>query len=424
MGNLIKLFKSLPIILHKTFYNAKAKKMKSFLTVSLFLLSIAQSQTVRCQRKSTIESTMSTIDTFIEKKMKESGIVGIGAALIVNKKLVWSKGYGYADKENRKPFTTNTIMNIGSIPKNITGACILKAVEEKKLSLDEDINKYLPFKVINPYFPNEKITLRNLSTHTSSLADRYPFYEDTYNYSGGSVEELGSFLRNYFVSGGKYYSNDNFINKKPGTYYQYSNIPAALAGYIVEQVMGKNLPEYGKQIIFTPLKMKRTAWFLSQNSITNHSKLYDKKGDTLKIIPLYTFPTYPEGGIRTCVSDLAKYFVAILNDGNYNGVKILKKESVREMKRFQFNTSNEPEELNLAGRNSGIFWATKLGGTRVGHNGSDPGVRTFMLSDLTEEIGVIIFINTSISDEGVSFDIYNEIYKYGVKIKEVKTAGR
>lgn len=398
--------------------------MKSLLTVSLFLLSITHSQNLKCQTKSSIENTMSTIDTFIQRKMTETGIVGLGAALIVNKKIVWSKGYGYADKENAKPFTTSTIMNIGSIPKNFTGACIMKAIEENKLSLDEDINKYLPFKVINPYYPNEKITLRNLATHTSSLADRYPFYEETYNYTAGAVEELGSFLKNYFEPNGKYYSKENFLNKKPGKYYQYSNIPAALAGYIVEQAVGKKLPEYGKQIIFNPLKMKSTGWSLSQINLANHSKLYDKKGDTLRIIPLYTFPTYPEGGIRTSVSDLAKYFTAILNDGNYNGVRILKKESVKEMKRFQFNASNEPEDLNLKSRNSGIFWATKLGATRVGHNGSDPGVRTFMLSDLTEEIGVVMFVNTTVGSEAIYFDIYDEIYKYGVKIKEAKKINR
>jgi CubicO group peptidase (beta-lactamase class C family) len=398
--------------------------MKQTFNVIMALAIALNSQNLSAQDIGNATIKKTSIDSLIESKMKESGIVGIGAAIIVNKKLVWVKGYGYADKENGKPFTTSTIMNIGSIPKNLTGACIMKAVEDNKLSLDEDINKYLPFKVINPYYPDEKITMRNLATHTSSLADRYPFYDDTYNYAGGSVEELGSFLKNYFEPNGEYYSKENFLDKKPGRYYQYSNIPAALAGYIVEQAVGKKLPEYGKQIIFNPLKMNNTSWSLSQINLANHTKLYDKKGDTLKIIPLYTFPTYPEGGIRTSVSDLAKYFAAILNDGSYNGVRILKKESVKEMKRFQFNASNEPEDLNLKGRNSGIFWATKLGATRIGHNGSDPGVRTFMLSDLTEKIGVVIFFNTTVGSEAIYFDIYDELYKYGQKLKNATLTDR
>ena len=179
--------------------------MKSLLTVSLFLLAITQAQTVQSQTKSTIESTISTIDTFIERKMKETGIVGIGASIIIDKKVVWAKGYGYADKENGKPFTTSTIMNIASISKTFTGVCIMQAVEEGKVSLDEDINNYLPFKVINPNFPSEKITLRHLATHTSGITDRNPFYGDsTYYYGGRKPEPLGAFLKDYFAKGGNH----------------------------------------------------------------------------------------------------------------------------------------------------------------------------------------------------------------------------
>ena len=202
---------------------------------------------------------------------------------------------------------------------------------------------------------------------------------------------------------------------------QYPTVSGKLTAEVVTE---KKLQEYGKQIIFKPLKMKNTGWSLSEVNLANHSKLYDKKGDTLKTIPLYTFPTYPEGGIRTSVSDLSKYFTTILNDGTYKGVKILEKESVQRMKTFQFNASNKPENMNLAKLNSGIFWATKLGATRIGHNGSDPGVRVFMLSDLTEEIGVVLFVNTSLSDEGISFDIYEYLYKYALEIRKSKTTSR
>ena len=392
--------------------------MKALLTTALFLLTVVNTREAKCQVRHIDKKLTDSLESFIGKKMKDSGIVGLGAAIIVNRKLVWAKGYGYADKENKKPFTINTLMNIGSTTKNFTGVCLMRAVEENKVSLDEDINRYLPFKVINPYFPGEKITLRNLATHTSSLADRYPFYDSTYNYSGKPDEALGVFLKNYFDLNGKYYSKENFLDKRPGTYYQYSNIPAALAGYIVEIVTGKTLQEYGREIIFKPLKMKGTGWALSEINLKNHTKLYDNTGGTLKRIPLYSFPTYPEGGVRTSVAALSRYFIALLNEGEYNGVRILKKESLKAMQTFQFNTANKPENMNLAKLNSGIFWATKMGATRVGHNGSDPGVRVFMLSDLDKEIGVILFMNTSIRGEDVPFDIYRQLYKYGEHIRD------
>lgn len=360
------------------------------------------------------------IDSIVQKKMNETGIVGIGAAIIINKKVVWEKGYGYADRENKSPFTPKTIMNIASIAKTFTGVCIMKAVEEGKVSLDEDINKYLPFKVINPYFPNEKITLRHLATQTSSITDRYPIYDSTYIYDGKNPEPLGAFLKNYFVAGGKNYSNDNFLNHKPGTFRDYSNIGAGLAGFIIEVQTGKKLSEYGKKHIFEPLKMANTGWALSEINIKNHTKLYKKQGKIVNEIPLYEGITYPDGGVRTSVNELSRFFAALLNDGNFEGKQILKVETVREMTRFQHTESNKPENVRLDKLNQGIFWATKLGATRIGHNGSDPGVRTFMLSDLRKEIGVIIFFNTSLSEdeEGEFFDIYDEFYKYGVKLKQ------
>jgi CubicO group peptidase (beta-lactamase class C family) len=82
----------------------------------------------------------------------------LSAAVIIHKKQVWHHGYGFADRENKIPFTSSTVMNIASISKTVTGACIMKAVEQGKVSWDTDINSYLPFKIVNPYFPDEKIT--------------------------------------------------------------------------------------------------------------------------------------------------------------------------------------------------------------------------------------------------------------------------
>lgn len=368
----------------------------------------------------TISNKAKSIDSLVEKKMGNAGIVGIGAAIIIDKKVVWTHGYGYADKENKIPFTPSTIMNIASISKTFTGFCVMKAVEEGKVALDEDINNYLPFTVINPNFPDEKITLRHLATHTSALADRYPFYTDsTYFYNGQKPEPLGDFLKNYFVKGGKHYSKDNFLNAKPGTNRDYSNIGAGLAGYIVELRTGKKLSEYSKQNIFNPLKMAKSGWSLNDIDVKNHSKLYQKEHDIIKSVPLYQGTTYPDGGVRTSVNELSKFFIALLNNGRYNNKRLLKKELAAEMIRFQFTASKKPDNVKLDKLNSGIFWATKMGGTRIGHNGSDPGVRTFMLSDLDKKIAVIVFFNTSLNeaDEDKFFDIYEKLHKYASEMK-------
>ena len=398
--------------------NTKSKEFKSPVRILVFMVLITVFQTAIGQNNNTKH-----IDSLVQDKLRSKGLVGIGAAIIIDKKLLWTKGYGFADRENKLPFTANTIMNIGSISKTFTGVCLMKAVENGKVSLDEDINSYLPFKVINPNFPNEKITLRHLATHTSGLADRYPFYSDsTYFYGGAKPELLGEFLRNYFLPGGRYYSKNNFLKSRPGTYRDYSNIAAGLAGYIIELRTGKNLSEYAKQHIFRPLKMSNSGWSIADVNINDHAKLYKKQGDSVVGIQLYEGTTYPDGGVRTSVNDLSKFFICLLNDGEFEKTQLLKKKTVDEMLRFQFNESNKPENVMPDKLNSGIFWATKMGATRIGHNGSDPGVRAFMLSDLTREIGIVLFFNTSLSDEeeGFFFDIYNEFYKYAQALKNNK----
>jgi hypothetical protein len=74
----------------------------------------------------------------------------------------------------------------------------------------------------------------------------------------------------------------------------------------------------------------------------------------------------------------------------------------------------KPVNVSLQEVNSGLFWATKFDVTRIGHNGSDPGVRTFMLCNLSRDIGVILFMNTSLADEEMrhSFDIFLEVWKH------------
>ncbi|MBX2951810.1 MAG: beta-lactamase family protein [Leadbetterella sp.] len=399
--------------------------MKFIFAITLFITVIfCQNVTGQATNNSTTETS---IDKSIEKAMAETGIVGIGASVIIDKKVAWTKGYGYADKENKIPFSPSTLMNIASITKTFTGVCIMKAVEEGKVSLDEDINNYLPFKVINPYFPDEKITLRHLATHTSGLTDRSPVYGDsTYYYDGNKAEPLGEFLKNYFSQDGRYYSKDNFLNAKPGTRRDYSNIGAGLAGYIIELKTGKKLNGYAKDHIFKPLKMNNSGWALNEINLNNHTKLYEKKGSSIVQVPLYEVTTYPDGGIRTSVEELSKFFISLLNEGQYEKTRILKKETVEEMLRFQYTETNKPDNVNPKKLNQGIFWATKLGGTRIGHNGSDPGVRTFMLSDLNKEFAVIVFFNTSLNeeDEGKFFDIYEKLYQYAQDLKAKQTIRR
>jgi CubicO group peptidase (beta-lactamase class C family) len=369
-----------------------------------------------------------SIDSAIAKRMEEAGVMGLGAAVIIGGKVVWAKGYGYADKEHGVPFTPATVMNIGSISKTVTGVAMMRAVQEGKLSLDADINRYLPFKVVNPYHPAERITLRQLATHTAGIADHPTVYRDSYHFGGDATEPLGDFLKGYFVPGGATYSKDNFVDAKPGTQREYSNIGAGLAGYIVERAVGEKLNTYTKRIIFTPLKMNDTGWFLSEIPAAKHATLYvAQDGITIPILP-YGLTTYPDGGVRTSVADLSKFFIALLGDGSYEGARILSAAAVQEMTRFQFSEANKPLNTVLTKENSGLFWATKMSVTRVGHGGSDPGLKTEMLANLVKDIGIVMFINTSLPEQDIRHyvSLYKALWAHAeaLKLAQIGSAGK
>lgn len=362
------------------------------------------------------------LDAYVAAQMEEAGIAGMGAAILVDRKVVWTKGYGFADVARQVPFTPDTVMNVGSISKTVTGVALMRALQEDKLSLDVDVNRYLPFKVVNPHRPGEVITLRQLATHTSSISDRWEVYSRTYHYGGEPTESLGEFLQAYFVPGGAHYAPQNYLDVKPGTHREYSNIGAGLAGYVVERVTGQSLSDYTRKKIFEPLGMRHTGWTLAEVGRERHSTLYVSQNGMTIPIQLYGLTTYPDGAVRTSVADLSRLFAALLDEGAYEGVRILDAPVAKEMLRFHHSEANKPDNVDLKEKNVGIFWQSKYNVTRMGHGGSDPGISTDMLSSLSRDVGVVVFSNTSLSGEQTKHygNIFNAIWQ---RAEELKAAG-
>ena len=147
----------------------------------------------------------------------------------------------------------------------------------------------------------------------------------------------------------------------------------------------------------------------------NHSALFvSQNGQSVPMLP-YSSTTYPDGGLRTSVADLAKFFVAMMNDGEFRGVRILDATSAAEMQRFQFSDANRPTNFPAADGNSGLFWRTKFNGLRRGHGGNDPGVEAEMLTDASRRVGVIYLSNTSLSgtDRRATGEIFDALWTLG-----------
>ena len=141
----------------------------------------------------------------IEKLMGERKIPGLAIAKINDAKLSFIQTYGFADIDNNIRVTSETMFNVASISKPIMGITLLQLVDKDLLSLDADINDYLSFKIDNPYYGEEKITLRNLATHTSSIADYYQ--PSSFAKNIDSPTTLDQHIRSLLVEGGSEYNN-------------------------------------------------------------------------------------------------------------------------------------------------------------------------------------------------------------------------
>ena len=320
---------------------------------------------------------------YINQSISDANIAGMAVAIVSGDSILFSQGYGYVDIQTKEPFTPHTVMNIASITKTFVGVSVMHLVEKGVTNLDDDVNHILPFNVQNPNSPESVITLRHIMSHMSGIRDNLNVYLPSYHYGSDSPIPLGEFLKDYLSPGGKHYSKNNFTEKKPGEKFEYSNIGAGLAGYIVEHVSGKPLNTFTKEIIFKPLEMHNTCWFLSEMDRSKHTRLYESEENhtKLKSIDLYGLTTYPDGGVRTTVADLSHYLIWIMNRGRFKETRILKEATVTEMLTPDYTDSYTK------------FWSID---DWIGHGGEDPGVSTGMYFSPIDKLGIIIFINTSI----------------------------
>lgn len=375
----------------------------------------------------------------INKIYTDSVFNGFAVAVVNEKGTLYEKGFGFSNVATRKKYTKKTIQNIASVSKTFVGIALLKAQELGNLSLDEPIEKYVPFKVFNPNFPNEKITIRQLATHTSSITDNQFYLSKNYylkpnqNLSkvkldfddeqifnpSDSIISMDLFLKNTLSEKGKWNKN-SFSQNKPGSIYEYSNIGTALAAYIIEKATGKSFIDFTKKYILEPLKMKSSGWKFEDIDFSEFSNLYE---DPKTRVPYYQMITFPDGGFITSVSDLSRFLTELIKGYNGSGT-ILSKKSYQEYFLPQLSVSNfiDRNEINPYSEsyNVGIFVGYGYTGY-IGHTGGDPGVLSMMFFDPKTNIGRIMIFNTNFSDKkgnDAFYEIWNLLEKYKPKLQK------
>ena len=324
------------------------------------------------------ENNVSLIDKDIDSLCRKLEVVGLELALIQDSNIVYSYTYGKAIKRDNSgkyffsEFDRNSdLWKIASVTKNIIATAIMQLDEKGLLLISDDVNKYLPFELRNPSFPNEIITVQMLLSNRSSiLNDRY----ERLNYQGVQ-----------------------YSLKKPGTEYIYSNINYLLLASIIENVTKESFDKYIVNNIFKPLEI--SAYFYPYNEIKDRL-IYGKwmTNNQLSICDSYqaykkidrnnyrlcqdTKSLDPAGGLIISLPDMAKYVRFCM--GGYE--KILKDSTLMRMRLTQSNKS-------IYGLGTIDYSYVIKGENLYGHTGYSYGIYTCMIYCPKRKFGIVVFCN-------------------------------
>jgi CubicO group peptidase (beta-lactamase class C family) len=333
------------------------------------------------------------LDAFVRERMEAAEAPGAALAVVADGRLAWAEGFGWADPEARRPATATSIFQVASVSKTVVAIALLQAIEDGRLSLDDEAQRHLPFPLRHPARPTSAITVRMLATHTSGLADNWDTLEPLYRYGEDSPIALGAFLQDYLAPGGRYYdADDNFTSETPGTTSEYSNIGAALLAHLVERATGVPFDEHCRRRVFEPLGMTDSHWSVEVVPEERSAWPYTRDGSGWSTDGFTGVPDYPDGQLCTTAPDLARLLGVILSDGAPGGVRILSPASVALLQR-RLVPSIDPVQGVL------WYWDEIDGRAVIGHEGGEVGISTAVWADPATGDGVVVLLNGASEEE-------------------------
>ncbi|PQA92464.1 hypothetical protein B0A69_15650 [Chryseobacterium shigense] len=408
-------------------------------SLSYTLLFIAIAICCQAQRKQSREfiKIQNELTHKLTAISRNASFNGFGVALVNDHDILYQNGFGIANNKTLQKYDENTVQNIASVSKTLIGIAILKAQEMGKLKLDDPVNQYLPFKVTNPYHPEIPITIRQLTTHTSSINDNDGYLKhtvvlkDTVHLSSNlnidisptqfnppsSKISIEAFLTHVLSDNGKWYSKDVFTENKPGSIFNYSNIGATLAALVLEKATGIPYDVFTTKYILKPLQMNHSGWSFNAIDFSKYTHTFIDKQTPY---PYYSLNTYPDGGLLTTSNDMSKYLLELMKGYLGNGT-LLSKESYKEYFTPQLKAENFQDRNNSEYSdeyNMGITMGFGSTGN-FGHTGGDPGMNSVIWFFKDQKIGRYLIVNTDWDNKISGKDqkaIYDLLDEYCIKL--------
>ena len=353
------------------------RRQFSITAMGLVFLAFASLLTAEAQTLTPKQMT-AEFDKLLSAQYKP-GEPGCAALVAIKGQIIYKKAFGMANLELNVPMQPDMVFRIGSITKQFTAIAILQLMEQGKLSLQDEITRFIPD------YPTQahKITIEHLLTHTSGIK------------SYTSVPDFDKYVKEDLKPGE---AVDKFKNQPmefaPGTKFNYNNSGFFLLGYIIEKITGKTYQEYIEENFFKPLGMTNSLYGSDSKIIKNRAYGYKPDGNGFANADyLSMLLPFSAGSIMSTVEDLYKWNRALIS------YKLVKKETLEK-------AFTEYKLSNGKGTSYGYGWFLRKlqGSPTIEHGGGINGYLTDAIYLPAEDVFVAVFSNST----GKSPDLVSE----------------
>jgi CubicO group peptidase (beta-lactamase class C family) len=322
----------------------------------------------------TTDDVNAWLDGYMPYALHTGDIAGAVVAVVKDGQIVTERGFGYSDVAKRTPVDPKlTLFRPGSVSKLVTWTAVMQQVEQGKIDLDADVNQYIDFKI--PPRDGKPVTMRNLMQHVAGFEEQAKNIISEDPKAPGYEQLLKQWVPERVFA--------------PGTTPAYSNYGASLAGYIVQRVSGETFDDYLDKHIFAPLDMKHSSFRqpLPADLVPLMSKGYTLASEEPHVFEIVG--PAPAGALSSPAEDMAHFMIAHLQNGEYNGNRILRAETAAMMHNSPLTMLPPLNRMELG------FFETNINGREViGHLGDTEYFHTSLHLFLKENVGFYVSFNS------------------------------
>lgn len=350
------------------------------------LLLLISSVVATAQKKSTAPDTrLAGIDAKLQSLLTDWKVAGFAVAVVEKNKVVYSKGFGYRDVENKKAVTPNTLFAIGSCSKAFTSSLLGMLRQEKNLSFDEKPSLYIPdLKFFNDDM-NADITIKDLMCHRTGLP-RHDF----------SWYLFGSPSRDSLIKRIQFQEPSFGVRKQ----WQYNNFMFLAQGVISEKITGNSWEKNIENKIFLPLRMITSNTSIQELEKSAEPSLgYEVKKEAISKMNYYHISGMaPAGSINSNVNEMTNWLKTWIYGGKFEGKEIIPASYVSEAISSQMVInaalpSKEHPDVQFANYGYGWFMTSYKGHYRVEHGGNIDGFSASTSFFPSDSLGIVVLVN-------------------------------